>query len=77
MFLIPPLLGAALFVLIGLGRWARGPADTLFVADIVTLLLGWFAASSGTTLVAGGAAVAIATLAAAQATRERSVDPNR
>jgi hypothetical protein len=75
-FLIPPLLGAALFVLIGLGRWARGPAGTLFVADIVTLLLGLLA-DSGTLFVAGGAALAIVTLAAAEATREGPVDPHR
>jgi hypothetical protein len=76
-FLIPLLLGAALFVLIGLGRWAGGASGTLLVADSVSLLLGLFAASSGTTLVAVGATVAIVTLAAAEAKPEGPVDPHR
>ena len=76
MFLAPFLLGAALFVLIGLGRWADGPAGTLVVADISALILGWsFAASSGTTLVAVGAAIALVTLALAEGTRP--VDPDQ
>jgi len=77
-FLAPLLLGAAVFVLVGLGRWAGGPAGTLFVADIAALILAWdFAASSGTALVAVGAVIAIVTLAAAEATREEPGDPHR
>jgi hypothetical protein len=74
-FLAPLVLGAAVFVLIGLGRWAGGPAGTLFVADITVLVLGWsFAASSGTTLVAVGAAVALVLLALAEGTRPTDPD---
>jgi hypothetical protein len=77
-FLAPLLLAAAVFVLIGLGRWAGGPAGTLVVADIAALVLAWnFAATSGAALIVVGAVVAIVMFAAAEATREEPVDPHR
>lgn len=70
MFLAPLLVGAALFVLVGLARWADGPAGTLVVADITALILGWaFGPTSGTTFVWVGAVVALVTLVAAEGTR--------
>lgn len=66
LYFAPILLGLAMFVLIGLGRWAQvGPMGTLVVADIAALVLGWqSAAVAGTTFVAIAAVVALVALAA-------------
>lgn len=69
-FLAPILLGLAVFVLIGLGRWVDGPAGALLVADIAALVVAWtFAPSSGTAPVVIGVVVSLVALATAEAAR--------
>ena len=65
-FLIPFLLGSAIFVLIGLARWAGGAVGTLVIADVTAVVL---AVAAGAAPVAVMAVVAIVTLAAADIPR--------